>query len=186
MRELRKTKLKNMTSTASLPATDPRFLDTLESWLAGRPEILVLLRYAHAAGAKGFEFATHFPSLAKRIRELPPLTSIIAFKQPQLPFRGVVDDEFITRCVAGIPDDSEYLVVELVKRVQGRNAWYLDYAGISLAELQDDLEESRGVRVAAGLYPVWHEDSDDVISAVMPETRAETRAKTGRSYKSIP
>src|SRR5437879_9813725 len=33
------------------PTTDPKFLDTLESWLRSQPEIMVLIRYSHSAGA---------------------------------------------------------------------------------------------------------------------------------------
>jgi hypothetical protein len=33
-------------------ATDPKFLGTLESWLLGLPDMLVLSRYTHPAGAK--------------------------------------------------------------------------------------------------------------------------------------
>jgi hypothetical protein len=161
---------------ASLRTTDPKFLTTVESWLKHRHEILVLFRYDRAVGAKGFEFITSHQGLLDLIRSLPPLTTVIAFKHPQLPFRGVVDDEFIERCVEGIPDDAEYLVVETVKRTQGRNSWFLEYAGISRSELRDDLEESHGVAVAAGLYQSWHEDSEDVISAVVPDESGATRA----------
>src|SRR5436190_2260537 len=98
-------------------AIGPDFLSTLESWLRARSEILVLIRRSHAAGSKDFEFFTTFQSLSDRIRELPPLTSIIAFRQPQLPIRGVVDEEFISRCVSNVPHGSEYLVVETVRRV---------------------------------------------------------------------
>jgi hypothetical protein len=129
---------------------------------------LVLVRGAHVAGSKGFEFFTSFPGLAERVRELPPRANIIAFRQPQLPLRGVVDDEFIAQCLNRIPDDTEYLVVETVRRRHGRNSWFHDYAGISRAELRADLEESRGLAVAVGPYPASFEDSENVISAVAP------------------
>lgn len=149
--------------------TDPKFLGTLESWFRSQPEILLLIRYSHAAGSKDFEFFSSFQSLADRIRGLPPLTCVIAFRQPQLPLRGVVDDAFISRCLSGIADGSEYLVVETVRRVYGSRSWFHDDAGVSHAELRDDLEECRGTPVAAGLYPPWLEDTDDVISAVVPD-----------------
>jgi len=154
----------NYTSTS-----DPKFLRTLESWLKGRCEILVLIRYSHAAGSKDFEFFASFQSLLERIRELPPRSSMTAFREAQLPIRGVVDDELISKCVKSIPDDAEYLVVETVRRVHGRRSWFHDYAGISKSELRDDLEESRGVPVAVGLYPTWLDDSENVVSAIVPD-----------------
>jgi hypothetical protein len=69
-------------------AIDPKFVDMLESWLRGLPEIFVLIRYSAAAGNKDFEFFSSFETLSKRLRQLPPSTSIIAFRQPQLPLRG--------------------------------------------------------------------------------------------------
>jgi hypothetical protein len=151
------------------PTTDRKFLGTLESWFRSQAEILTLIRYSHAAGSKGFEFFSSFQSLADRIRDLPPLTCVIAFRQAQLPLRGVVDDEFIARCLSIIPDGSEYLIVETVKRVYGRKSWFHHGAGESPTDLREDLEESRGVAVAVGLYPPWLEDSADVISAVVPD-----------------
>ena len=156
--------------------TDQTFLGTLESWLRCQPEILVLIRYSHAAGSRDFEMFTSFQSLADRIRELPPLTSVIAFRQPQLPLRGVVDDEFISRCLSSIPEGSEYLVVETVRRVYGRRSWFHHDAGVSHAELRDDLEECRGTPAAAGLYPAWLEDTEDVISAVVPDEHGVVRS----------
>src|ERR1700678_3653578 len=103
---------------------DPKFLDTLKLWLAANPEILLLIRYSHAAGSKDFEFFTTFQSVYDRIGQLPPRTRVIAFRQPQLALRGVVDAAFIDRCLNTIPDRAEYLVVETVRRVAGRASWF--------------------------------------------------------------
>jgi hypothetical protein len=154
---------------------DPTFLATLESWFRSHPEILVLIQYSHAAGSKDFEFFTSFQSLAGRIRELRPLTSVIAFRQPQLPLRGVVDDEFISRSLSTIPDGSEYLVVEKDRRVYSYGSWFHHYADDSHADLRDHLEECRGAPVAAGHYPPWTEDNEDVISAVVPDEHGVVR-----------
>src|SRR5689334_10954464 len=97
-------------------ATDPGFLGTLESWLSRLPEILVLIRYSAAAGSKDFEFFSSFGVLSNRIHQLPPRTSIIAFRQPQLPLRGVVDEGFIADCLSRVPDGSEFLVLEIAPR----------------------------------------------------------------------
>jgi hypothetical protein len=151
------------------PTTDPEFLATLELWLCSQPEILALIRYSASAGSKSFEFFSSAQSLTDRIRALPPLTCVIAFRKPQLSLRGIVDDEFIARCLSTIPDGSEYLTVETVKRVYGKQSWFHHGSGESHAELREELEESRGVPVAAGLYPPWLQDADDVISAVVPD-----------------
>jgi len=155
--------------TTCIPTTDASFLHTLESWLRSQGEILVLIRYAYAAGSTDFELFTSFESLAERIRALPSRTCVIAFRQPQLPIRGVVDESFIARCLSSIPDGSEYLLVEMVRRVYGRMSWFHHNEGTSHGELRGELEESRGVQVAVGLAPPSWKDSDDVISAYVPD-----------------
>jgi hypothetical protein len=156
--------------------TDPKFLGTLESWLRGLPEILVLIRYSAAAGNKDFEFFSSFGTLSNRIRQLPPSTSIIAFRQPQLPLRGLVDECFIASCLSVIPDGSELLVLEMTRRAYGDKSWVHWEAGESHAELREALEHSRGTPVAVGPYPpFWLEDSDDVVSAIVPDANGIVR-----------
>jgi hypothetical protein len=88
---------------ATVSATDAEFLGTLESWLRDRPEILVLIRYSGAAGNRDFEFFSSFETLSSRIRHLPPSTSMIAFRRPQLALRGLVNEGFIAHCLRAIP-----------------------------------------------------------------------------------
>ena len=149
-----------------MSAADTGLLATLENWVRSRPEILVLVRYSRAAGAKDFEFFSSFPALAERIRRLPPETNIIAFREPQLPLRKVVDNPFIASCLEAIPDGTEFVVAELApSKAGGRFRWT---AGESHDELRDALADFRGVKVAVGPYPPWLSDSDEVVSAVAP------------------
>jgi len=154
-------------SYASL--TDERFLATLDEWLRSQREILLLIRYSYAAGSKDFEFFSSFETLTKRLHSLAPRTCVTAFRETQLPFRGVVDENFITACLSGISDGLEFLVAETVPRKAGRALWFHHGAGESHAELREELEGLQGHTVAVGLYPAWLEDTDDVISAIMPD-----------------
>jgi len=158
------------------PTTDPKFLGTLERWFQSQPEILVLIRVRCGGGAKDFELFSTFVALLQRIHELSPGTCITAFKQPQLPLRGVVDDEFVAKCLSSIPDGSEYLMVETVRTVAGRMSWFHYGSDVTHAGLRDDLEESRGVSVAVGLYPPALAETDDVIHAVIPDEDGVVRA----------
>src|SRR5712672_2654474 len=90
-------------------AADSSFLDALESWFRARPEILVLIRHTCAAGSKDLEFFTSFAAFSDRIRQLRQVTSVVAFRQPQLPLRGVLTKTFIASCMRNIPDGSEFL-----------------------------------------------------------------------------
>jgi hypothetical protein len=147
-----------MTST-----TDSAFLRVLENWLRASAEILVLIRYSRAAGSKEFELFSSYESLAGRLCQLPPSTSVIAFREPQLPLRGVVDADFISTCLSVFPEDSEFLVLE--KRV--RDVYWA--AGEIHAELRNELQGLTGRSVAVGPYPPWLADTIDVIEAVVPD-----------------
>ena len=53
---------------ATLPSTtDKKFLKSLEDWLRGQSEIMILVRYSRTAGNKSFEFFTSFAALRKRL-----------------------------------------------------------------------------------------------------------------------
>jgi hypothetical protein len=99
-----------------MSTADSAFLGVLENWLRSRSEILVLIRYSWAAGSKEFEFFFSYESLTARLSQLPPSTSVIAFREPQLPLRGVVDADFISTCLNALPENSEFLVLETRRR----------------------------------------------------------------------
>jgi len=147
---------------------DEDFLSTLQGLLGGQPEILVLIRFSRAAGSKSFEFFSAFAALSERLRGLPPQTSVIAFRTPQLPLRGVVGNEFIVRCLNEIAEGTEYLVVGTDKSTSCGEASFYHWAGVSHAELRECLQNLRGKQVAVGLYPPWLAQSGDVISAIVP------------------
>jgi hypothetical protein len=157
---------KRYVSGRIMSATYSALLGVLEEWLRSRAEILVLIRYSRAAGSKDFELFSSYDSLAARLARLPPSTSVIAFRERQLPVRGVVDADFISACLDALPENSEYLVLETGER--GR--WgYHHVAGETHAELRNDLQELTGHQVAVGLYPPWDVDTAEVISAVVPD-----------------
>jgi hypothetical protein len=149
--------------------SDPIFLDTLKAWLQAEGEILLLSRFAYAAGNREFEFFCDFPSLEERLNQLPKSTSVIAFRQRQLPIRGIVDDSFIERCLKEIPESADYALTETVKRVYGKRSWFHHGGGRSHADLREDLEESRGTPVAVGVETPWFNDTENVISAYVPD-----------------
>ncbi|MGL9621434.1 hypothetical protein QRQ56_25795 [Bradyrhizobium sp. U531] len=146
-----------------IATTDSAFLSALENWLRSRPEILVMIRYSGAAGRKEFEFFSSYESLARRLNQLPPSTSIIAFREPQLPLRGLADADFTSTCLSSLSDNSEFLVVE----TRGRDSCWA--AGETHSELRNELQDLTGRPVAVGPYPPWLIDSDEVISAVVPD-----------------
>ena len=130
--------------TQALPSTaDKKFLESLEDWLRCESEIMILVRNSRVAGNKSFEFFTSFAVLRKRLERLQAEASVTAFREPQLPLRGYVDNEFISKCLSFIPAGSEFLVLETDPRVATQQWLYHHEAGESPDELQQALEGLR-------------------------------------------
>ena len=156
--------------------TEKKFLKSLEDWLHGQSEVMILVRYSRAAGNKSFEFYTSFSALTQRLAQLKAETSVTAFRKPQLPLRGYVDDEFIGKCLSFIPAGSEFLVLETDPRMATQQWLYHHEAGESHDELRQVLDGLRGRLVAVGEYPQWLTDSPDVISAYVPQQDGTVKA----------
>jgi len=163
--------------TQALPSTaDKKFLESLEDWLRCQSEIMILVRYSRAAGNKSFEFFTSFAVLRKRLELLKAEASVTAFRKAQLPLRGYVDNEFISKCLSLIPAGSEFLVLETDPRMATQQWLYHHEAGESPDELRQALEGLRGRLVAVGAYPQWLKDTPDVISAYVPHQDGTVKA----------
>lgn len=156
------------------PTTNPKVLAKLEKWFHSQPEILVRVRRPRS-GSEEFQFFSSLEALAERMRDSVPYTWFTVFEKPQLSLRGVVDDAFIERCLASIPDRSEYLIAETSPRVAGKRSWFHNLSSDAKAEMRDDLETSRGAHVAVGLYPPTLEDRDDVIHAFTPDVDGKVK-----------
>jgi hypothetical protein len=154
---------------ASLSSHDTVFVSTVQQWIEQQGEVLVMLRYSRAAGHKDFEFLDSVESLHSRLQNLPPSTSIIAFREPQLPLRGTVDDDFIKTALLQIPNSVEFLVVNLTPEVYGKHSWLGHRSGTTHEELRSVLKDDYGQDVAVGPYPPWLEDNENVISAIVPD-----------------
>jgi hypothetical protein len=150
-------------------STDKIFLETIDRWLKGGNEVLVLIRHPNAAGNRSFEFFSSPAALVGRLRHLERRTSVTVFKRPQLPLRGIVDDKFIESCMRAIPEGSEFLVTETVQRKAGKMSWFHNDAGVTHAELYEALDDSRGTPVAVGLHPDWLAKNPDVVTAYVPD-----------------
>jgi hypothetical protein len=155
---------------------DLAFLATIGDWIEARGEVLVLFRWPNAGGSKSFEFFRDFPAFMARLETAPRRTSIIVFREPQLPIRGLIDDELIRRAVDLVPESTEYLIAGLDLITMGKGSWYPDSAGETHQELIADLRDWwSGQRVAVGRYPEWLEDSESVISAYVPDVDGAVR-----------
>lgn len=150
-------------------ALDPKFVGTVENWLREQKEVLVMFRYPNAGGARDYEIHTSLSSIMTRIAEVPAQTSVIAFRQPQLPLRGIATPAFAENALVRIPDGTEFLLVETVLTTCGKASWYRNASGESHAELREELESSAGRPVMVGEYPPWLKDGPDVVSGFVPD-----------------
>jgi hypothetical protein len=171
---------RTVTNERTISTTDSAFLGALEKWLSSRQEILVLIRYSRAAGRKEFEFFFSYEALAGRLSQLPPSTSVVAFREPQLPLRGVVDPSFISTCLNALPENAEFLVLE----TRGGDAHWV--AEETREESRNELQNLTGCPVSVGPYPTWLLDSAELTSAIVPgEDGVATRGIYGVATRGI-
>lgn len=84
-------------------ASDSTFLATVACWFAEQSELLVRFHYSRAAGSNVFYLLRSFADFQAELSSLPPQTSITVFRLPQLPWRGVINADFIEAACARIP-----------------------------------------------------------------------------------
>jgi hypothetical protein len=154
---------------ANASATSAPFLGTLRDWLDAGLEILILIRHPNAGGSKDFELHSSFETLNSRLCTLAPRTSVIAFRDPQLPIRGIASQALADQCLAAIPDGTEFLMWETETTQYGTAAWRHWVAGETHAELVEAILESGGRSVAVGPYPPWLVDGPTVVSVIVPD-----------------
>lgn len=155
---------------------DPAFQATVEKWLREQAEILVVILWPNAGGARSYEFFKDPGAFALRLQALQPRTSVIVLKEPQLPVRGSVDESLIRRAIEAVPEGAEYLIAGLDVVTDGSGSWFPNKAGDVREEFVQDLRDWRPhVRVAVGLHPTWWEDREGVISAYVPDADGTVR-----------
>jgi len=157
-----------MSQRNDVSALSAEFDELIRCWLADREEILVMVRFSHAAGNREYRLFRSIEDLRDWIATLPSRTSVIAFRNGSLSLRGAIDETLIARCLRELPEGSEYLVVHFEPWTAGRRTWFHYDSGTSHRELAADLRENPGAEVAVGLHPDWLDDSEDVFEAIVP------------------
>ena len=150
------------------------FIAKVEKVIGAEGEVLVLFKYRGGAGNWHFMFIDDIRLFISELEKLPAHTSVTVYGGGQLPIRGQVDDAFVSRAIASIPENSEYLILCLERTVHDYRPHYywevFDYsAGESHAELIEDLDSYRGRSVAVGLWPPRPEESDESFEAFIPD-----------------
>jgi len=143
----------------------PAFVQRATDWIALSGEVLVVLRYLGRAGAKDFALCRTRLALDALIESAPVGTDIEVFRDPQLPLRGLVTEQFIANALTTIRDGEEYLVVSIESQPQSCISRFNDM-GNSQDDLRETLRDIFGNEVAMGICPEFlAPDRDGLISA---------------------
>ena len=142
-----------------------QYIETVTKWIQSSGDVFIVMRYLRAAGAKDYAFARTADDFRQLLDVLPVGTDVIVFRDPQLPLRGVVDDDFLVAAQSLIPDGDAYLFVRMDPLSTGDIRAFGEMGG-SHAELNDDLQYHPGKEVAIGPCPRFIEaDHEAMISA---------------------
>lgn len=138
-------------------------------------EIFCVILFSYAAGLRSFEFFRDLESFRHRLRELPSRTSVVVFRDPQLPLRGIVDDEFVVEAKRWFMENhwirkKHWMVACMSMVTMGRASWFHHTDGSSLDELEEELRDGFcwGQPVAVGEEPNWF-DLKRTFDAIVPE-----------------
>jgi len=143
----------------------PAFLERVAEWIERSGEVLVILRYLRAAGGKDFCLCRTAEEFRAISGQAPAGTDIEVFRDPQLPVRGIVTEEFVRAALAVVPDGAEYLLLTREQRAGTLFSRWADL-GASHAELLEVLQEHDGVEVMVGICPDFSApDHDGLVSA---------------------
>jgi hypothetical protein len=141
------------------------FLQRVAAWINGTGEVLVILRFLRAAGAKNFALCRTRQEFESLVKCVPRGTDIEVFRDRQLPLRRVVNESFIESAVRMIREGDEYLLVTIETQPGSRISRFGDI-GASHDDLRESLAELMGSEVAFGACPDYcRPDGDDLISA---------------------
>lgn len=142
----------------------PAFLQRVHGWIRESSEVLVVLRYLCRAGYRDFALIDSVEAFDRLIQVCPRGTDIIVFRDPQLPLRGVADDDLMAAAQGIAAAVHECLLVELGSQQTGDPR--LRGTSDSANHLMDDLRDLRGEPIAFGPCPAyWEEDNSAMISA---------------------
>jgi hypothetical protein len=141
------------------------FIETVMTWIRESGEVLVIMRYLRAAGAKDYGFARTEGDFLGLLDVLPVGTDIIVFRDKQLPLRGAVNEGFIDSAKSAISDGEEYLYVKM-QTLTPDDIRAFGEMGDTHNCMDEDLREHVGDEVAIGHCPPFIDpDNESMVSA---------------------
>ena len=139
-----------------------RFIETVTTWIQAFGEVFIVLRYLRAAGAKDYAFARTAEDFRQLLDVLPIGTDVIVFRDPQLPLRGAVDDDFLVAAQSLIPDGAEYMYVTM-EPLTSKDIRAFGEMGGTHACMEEDLSLHPGEEIAIGICPRFIEDDHEAM-----------------------
>lgn len=152
------------------PYNAEEFYRRVDDWIAATGEVLAVI-YHGAGNDIDKKFLTRPDELREFCREAPQYCLVIAFREPQFPLRGTVDDAFVEQALQLVPEGAEAMVLDL----ELKRPWWSRNPDFKLlltgnttdshAELRHELSDWRGRAVAVGRCPpIWDKDREDIVS----------------------
>ncbi len=128
------------------------FENTVRQWITQQGEVVILLDHIFTSPIP--YLCLRFEPLMEDISKLNliPGSTIIALKEYDLPVRGVVDDAFIHKAIAMLPQETECIL--MLPDIKG-NFHYEKHLETS-AEFLEEIDKYRGQIAVFGKFP-WYE-----------------------------
>jgi hypothetical protein len=142
-----------------------RLLALAREWIEITEEMFVVIRYSRSAGSKDYFFFNSFPAYQATIRCLPAEAEVILFRERQLRYRGIADENFRMVIKSHWRAGEEWFAAELVyNEALNMDLWWKD-----ASEIDVTFEDFAGMLVAAGPIPDWiADDHEGMQSGLVP------------------
>jgi len=125
----------------------------VRSLFAGDREVFVSISYLYNSPCMNYALLRSHDELRLLVERCPDGAELSVWKHANLPFRGVLTNEFLEAVRSSIPGTSESVCLFTDSRTEGDprlegDSWHL------AKHMLDDLKERMGERVAIGPWPV--------------------------------
>ena len=90
---------------------DEEFLENAKCWIREKGEVLVFIRFGFGAADHEYLIVNSFDKYLFLLNILPSRTDVTVFKHKQLPIRGIVNHDFVIKCLDDISEKTEWLII---------------------------------------------------------------------------
>ena len=159
---------------------NPAFMEAIDSAIASSGFVVLTVRFAGCGGARDYFIFHDVGLLETELRRFQPKTSIAVHTAGSFDFVGrasAAAEETAKELLAAVLEKNANDNIDLI-RTDGEQGLLTDdtYEWVeSQSELEDWFRKHGGEEIAIGRLEFWHENSDAIFTAYVPDDDGKVR-----------